>query len=46
VHGIRKLIAEASLPEATVHIVNPGTTYATLCADIYVFGDSHEMSDC
>jgi hypothetical protein len=33
-------------PDATVHIVNPGTTYATICADIYVFDDSQEMSEC
>jgi len=33
-------------PDGTVHIVNPGTTYETLCADIYVFDDSQEMSEC
>jgi len=33
-------------PDATVHIVNPGTTYATICADIYVFDDHQEMSEC
>jgi hypothetical protein len=33
-------------PDATVHIINPGTTYATICADIYIFDDSQEMSEC
>jgi hypothetical protein len=33
-------------PDATVHIINPGTTYATICADIYVFDDHQEMSEC
>jgi hypothetical protein len=33
-------------PDATVHIINPGTTFETLCADIYVFDDSQEMSEC
>lgn len=33
-------------PDATVHIVNPGTTFNTICADVYVFDDSQEMSEC
>jgi hypothetical protein len=33
-------------PDATVHIVNPGTTYTTLCADVYVFDAFQEMSEC
>lgn len=33
-------------PDGTVHIVNPGTTYSEICADIYVFDDSQEMSEC
>jgi hypothetical protein len=33
-------------PDATLHIINPGTTYATICADIYVFDDHQEMSEC
>jgi hypothetical protein len=33
-------------PDATLRIINPGSTYATLCADIYVFDDSQEMSEC
>jgi hypothetical protein len=33
-------------PDATVHIINPGTTYATICADIYIFDDHQEMSEC
>jgi hypothetical protein len=33
-------------PDATVRIVNPGTTYETLCADIYVFDPFQEMSEC
>jgi hypothetical protein len=33
-------------PDGTVHIVNPGTTFETLCADIYVFDNSQEMSEC
>jgi hypothetical protein len=33
-------------PDATVHIINPGTTFGTICADIYVFDDHQEMSEC
>lgn len=33
-------------PDGTVHIINPGTTYATICADIFVFDDHQEMSEC
>ena len=33
-------------PDATLHIINPGTTYTTVCADIYVFDAFQEMSEC
>jgi hypothetical protein len=33
-------------PDATVRFVNAGTTYATLCEDIFVFDPSEEMSEC
>jgi hypothetical protein len=33
-------------PDGTVRIVNPGTTFATVCADIYVFDTTQEMSEC
>jgi hypothetical protein len=33
-------------PDATVRIINPGTTFETLCADIYVFDTHQEMSEC
>jgi hypothetical protein len=33
-------------PDATVRIINPGTTYETLCADIYVFDPFQEMAEC
>jgi len=36
----------AGAPDATVRMINPGTTYKTICADIYVFDDHQEMSEC
>jgi hypothetical protein len=33
-------------PDATLHIINPGSTFGTICADIYVFDDHQEMSEC
>jgi hypothetical protein len=33
-------------PDATLHIINPGTTFGTICPDIYVFDDHQEMSEC
>jgi hypothetical protein len=32
--------------DATVRIVNPGTSGGNLCADIYVFDTNEEMSEC
>ncbi|MGA2694658.1 MAG: hypothetical protein ABSE92_01265 [Terriglobales bacterium] len=32
--------------DATVRIVNPGTTYANLCADIFVFDSQEELVEC
>jgi hypothetical protein len=32
--------------DATVRIVNPGTTYSNLCADIFVFDSQEEMVEC
>jgi len=36
----------SSAPDATVRLVNAGTTYATLCEDIFVFDPNEEMSEC
>ncbi len=36
----------AGAPDATVRITNPGTTFETLCADIYVFYPDQEMAEC
>jgi hypothetical protein len=33
-------------PDATVRLVNPGTTYSNLCADVFVFDANEEMSEC
>jgi hypothetical protein len=33
-------------PDATVRITNPGTSFETLCADIYVFYTDQEMAEC
>ncbi len=32
--------------DATIRMVNPGTAYAWLCADIYVFDSQEELSEC
>lgn len=32
--------------DATVRIVNPGTTYNNLCADIFVFDNDEELREC
>lgn len=33
-------------PDATVRITNPGTSGSALCASIYVFDTTQEMSEC
>jgi hypothetical protein len=32
--------------DATIRIVNPGTAYAWLCADFYVFDNQEELTEC
>jgi hypothetical protein len=34
------------VPDATVHISNPGLTYGNLCAMIYVFAADQQLSEC
>jgi hypothetical protein len=36
----------ANAPDATVRIINDGVTGANLYADIYVFDDSEELTEC
>src|ERR1700739_4357344 len=36
----------APAPDATVRIDNPGVTYGTLCAMIYVFDADQQLSEC
>ncbi len=36
----------AGAPDATLRAINPGTTYANLCADIFVFDTNEELSEC
>jgi len=38
--------ANSSSPDATVRIINPGTNYTNLCADVYVFDATEELSEC
>ncbi len=38
--------ANTSSPDSTVRVINPGTTYGNLCANIYVFDTSEELSEC
>jgi hypothetical protein len=38
--------ANTSSPDSTVRIINPGTTYANLCANVYVFDTHEELSEC
>jgi hypothetical protein len=33
-------------PDATLRVLNPGTTYANLCADVFVFDTNEELSEC
>jgi hypothetical protein len=33
-------------PDSTLHLTNPGTTGATMCAAIYVFDPVEEMTEC
>jgi hypothetical protein len=33
-------------PDGTLRVINPGATYANLCADIFVFDTNEEMSEC
>ena len=34
------------VPDATVHIDNPGLTYGNLCAMIYVFAADQQLTEC
>jgi len=36
----------AAAPAAIVSITNPGLTYGTLCAEIYVFDQDQQLSEC
>jgi hypothetical protein len=36
----------AGAPDGTLRLTNPGTYGPSLCADIYVFDSSQEMSEC
>lgn len=38
--------ANSSGPDATIRLDNPGTAGGSLCADIFVFDASEEMSEC
>ena len=39
-------LAGFPVPDATVHIDNPGLTYGNLCAMIYVFAADQQLSEC
>lgn len=39
-------LAGFPVPDATVHISNPGLTYGNLCAMIYVFAADQQMAEC
>jgi hypothetical protein len=39
-------LAPAPAPTATVRIDNPGLTYGTLCAMIYVFDNDQQLTEC
>jgi hypothetical protein len=36
----------STAPAASVSITNPGLTYGTLCAEIYVFDQDQQLSEC
>jgi len=36
----------AGAPDATVRLTNPGTALGNVCADIFVFDPSQEMTEC
>jgi hypothetical protein len=38
--------ANSGAPDATIRLDNPGTSGGNLCADIFVFDASEEMSEC
>jgi hypothetical protein len=35
-----------AIPDATLRIGNPGTTYSNLCAMIYVFDNDQQLTEC
>ena len=36
----------AAAPDETVRIDNPGLTYGNMCANIYVFDNDQQLSEC
>jgi hypothetical protein len=38
--------ANTEYPDGTVHLINPGVTGATVCANIYVFHPDQELAEC
>jgi hypothetical protein len=36
----------ADLPDGTLHLTNPGTSGGSVCADIFVWDQNQEMSEC